>query len=57
VFANGILREMFRGEVTGDWRKLELDDLYSLPNIRMIRAWHILHMREKKCVHGFGMRS
>lgn len=57
MFANGILREMFRGEVTGDWRKLELDDLYSLPNIRMIRAWHILHMREKKCVHGFGMRS
>jgi hypothetical protein len=39
VFENRVLRRVFgpkRDEVTGEWRKLqneELNDLYSLPNI------------------------
>jgi hypothetical protein len=45
VFENRALRRIFgpkRDEVTGDWRKLhieELDNLYSSPNIiRMIKS-------------------
>jgi hypothetical protein len=45
VFENRVLRRIFgpkRGEVTGDWRKLHNDELYSLyssPNIiRMMKS-------------------
>jgi hypothetical protein len=45
VFENRVLRCLFghnRGEVTGEWRKLdneELNDLYSSPNIfRVIKS-------------------
>ena len=43
VFENRVLRRIFgpkRSEVTGEWRKLhneELNDLYSSPNIRVIK--------------------
>ena len=42
VFENRVLRRVFgpkRGEVTGEWRKLqdeEISDLYSLPNIELV---------------------
>jgi hypothetical protein len=42
VFENSVLRRVFgpkRVEVTGEWRKLhieELSDLYSLPNIVLV---------------------
>jgi stalled ribosome rescue protein Dom34 len=64
VFENRVLRRVFgskRDEVTGEWRKLhveELNDLYSLPNIvrvvksrRMRRAGHVVHMGEDRGVH------
>ena len=45
VFENRVLRRVFgpkRDEVTGEWRKLhieELSDLYSLPNIvRVVKS-------------------
>jgi hypothetical protein len=44
VFENRVLRRIFgpkRDEVTGEWRRLhneELNDLYSSPNIRMIKS-------------------
>jgi len=44
VFKNLVLRRIFgpkREEVTGEWRKLhneELNDLYSSPNIRLIKS-------------------
>jgi hypothetical protein len=59
VFEDRVLRRIFgpkRDEVTGDWRKLnneELHNLYSSPNIiRMIKsrrmrwAGHVARMRE-----------
>jgi hypothetical protein len=59
VFENRVLRRVFgpkRDEVTGEWRKLnkeELNDLYSLPNIlrvvksrRMRCAGHVARMGE-----------
>jgi len=56
VFENRVLRRIFglkRDEVTGEWRKLnkeELNDLYSSPNnFRMIksrRTGHVARMRE-----------
>jgi hypothetical protein len=63
VFENRILRRIFglkRDEVTGEWRKLdneELHNLYSSPNIiRQIKsrtmrlAGHVAHMGERgKC--------
>ena len=60
VFQNMVLRRIFgprRGEVTGDWRRLhieELNDLYSSPNIvwviksrRMRWAGHVAHFGEE----------
>jgi hypothetical protein len=44
VFENRVLRRIFgpkRDEVTGEWRKLrnkELNNLYSLPNNRVIKS-------------------
>jgi hypothetical protein len=67
VFENRVLRRVFRpkrDEVTGEWRKLqneELNDLYSLPNIvrvvksrRMRWAEHVAHMGEDRGVHRVG---
>jgi hypothetical protein len=58
MFENSVLRRIFgpkRDEVTGEWRKLhnELNDLYFLPNIRMIKsrrmrsAGQVAHMWER----------
>ena len=64
VFENGVLRRIFgpnRDEITGEWRKLqheELNDLYSLPNIvrviksrRMRWAEHVARMGERRGVY------
>ena len=64
VFENRVLRRVFgskRDEVTGEWRKLnneELSDLYSIPNIvrvvksrRMRWAWHVARMGEGREVY------
>jgi hypothetical protein len=64
VFENRVLRRVFgpkRDEVTGEWRKLqneELNNLYSLPNIvrvvklkRMRWAGHVANMGEERGVH------
>ena len=64
VFENRVLRRVFgpkRDKVTGEWRKLnneELSGLYSLPNIvqvvksrRMRWAGHVAHMWEGRGVH------
>jgi hypothetical protein len=61
------LRRIFapkRDEVTGDWRKLhieELNDLYSSQNIvcviksrRMRLEGHVARMGEERCVQSFG---
>jgi hypothetical protein len=60
VFENRVLKMIFglkRDGVTGEWRKLhneELHDLYSSPNIRIIKArrmrWagHVARMGEKR---------
>jgi hypothetical protein len=64
VFENKVLRRIFgprRDEVTGDWRRLdkeELNDLYSSPNTvrvinsrRMRWAGHVARMGEEKGVY------
>jgi hypothetical protein len=66
VFENKVLRRIFepkRDEVTGEWRKLhneELSDLYSSPNIRVIKsrrvkwAGHVARMGERRGGFGWG---
>jgi hypothetical protein len=64
VFENKVLRRIFgprRDEVTGEWRrfrKVELNDLYSSPNIlrvikskRMRWAGHVARMGEERGVY------
>ena len=64
MFENRVLRRMFgprRDEVTGEWRKLqneELNDLYCSPNIvtviksrRMRWAGHVTRMGERRGVY------
>jgi len=61
VFENGVLRRIFgpkRDEVTGKWKKLLSDELYSSPNIvRMIKsrrmgwAGHVTRMGKRKIVY------
>jgi len=62
VFKNMVLRRIFepkREEVTGEWRKLhneELNNLYSSPNIRLIKSrmnWvdHVAHMGDRRGVY------
>jgi len=64
VFENRVLRRIFgprKHEVTGEWRKLhieELNDLYSSPNIfrvikskRMRWAGHVTHKGERRDVY------
>jgi hypothetical protein len=66
LFENSVLRRIFgpkRDEVTGEWRKLhieELNGLYSLPNIvRVIKSrrirWggHVARMVEEEVCTGF----
>jgi hypothetical protein len=65
VFENRVLRKIFgskRNEVTGEWRKLqneELSDLYSSPDIvRVIKArrmsWAGHVAGEESCIQSFG---
>jgi hypothetical protein len=63
VFENRVLRRIFglkRDEVSGEWRKLhieELNDLYSSPNIvrviksRRMWAGHLAHMVVSRSVY------
>jgi hypothetical protein len=61
VFENRVLRRIFgpkRDEVTGEWRKLhieELRDLYSSPRIIKLRkmrwACHVARMGERRETH------
>ena len=64
MFENRVLRRVFgpkSDEVTGEWRKLHMEELrglYSLPNIvrvvksrRMRWAGHMVHMGEGRGVH------
>ena len=66
VFENMVLRRIFgprRDEVTGEWRRLqyeELNDLYCSPNIvrviksrRMRWAGHVARMGEERVVYRF----
>jgi len=66
VFENRVLRRVFgpkRDEITGEWRKLhieELRDLYSLPNIvrvvkykKMWWAGHVARMGRGEVCTGF----
>jgi hypothetical protein len=61
-----VLRRTFKpktDEVTGDWRNIHTEELYSLyssPNIRMIKIKEYeiceacsMHGRSKRCVHNF----
>ena len=61
MFENRVLRRIFgpkNGEMTGEWRKLyieELNDLYSSPNVILVvkgRRWrwagHVARMGEKR---------
>jgi hypothetical protein len=67
IFTKIRLRSIFgpkRDEVTGEWRKLqneELNDLYSSPIIlqviksrRMRWGWHVASVRGERFVQGFG---
>jgi hypothetical protein len=68
VFENRVLRRVFghkRNEATGEWRKLnneELRDLYSLPNIvRAVKSRRMIWEEEcsasrggKRCARGSG---
>ena len=66
MFENRVLGRIFgpkRDEVTGEWRKLnneELNDLYYLPYIfrviksrRMRGAWHVARMGLREAYAGF----
>jgi hypothetical protein len=69
VFENRVLRRIFgpkRDEVTGEWRKLnneELHNLYSFPDIiRQVKANEVggacgTHGRREKSVQGFGGKA
>ena len=65
-FENRVLRKKFRpkrDEVTGEWRRLQNDELpylCSLPNIRLMKfrkenlEWHLARMGgEERCVQGW----
>ena len=67
MFENRVLRVIFgpkRDEVTGEWRKIqneELNNLYCSPNIvrviklrRMRLEGHVARMGERRSVQGFG---
>ena len=60
VFENRVLRRVFgpkRDDVTGEWRKLHNEELYSLPNIVLVVkstmrwAGHVARMEEGRDVH------
>jgi len=57
VFENKVLRRIFgpkRNEVTGEWRKLhieELSDLYSLPNnVRVVKSRRMRWVGHELCI-------
>jgi len=64
-----VVRKIFgpRGRVvSGGWRRLhneELNDLYSLSNIRVIKSrrmrWarHLTHLGEERCTRGFDVET
>ena len=70
MFENRVLKRVFgpkRDEVTGEWRKLhieELSDLYSLPNIvrvvklrRMRWAGHVAYGGGERVAQGSGGKT
>jgi hypothetical protein len=69
VFENRVLRKIFgpkRDEATVDWRRLhneELNDLYSSPNIRVIRsrkmrrAGHVARMGDRRGAYSILVRK
>jgi hypothetical protein len=56
AFQNTVVRRIFgpkRDEVTGEWRKLhneELNDLYSSPNIRVIKLRRVRWAGHVTCI-------
>jgi hypothetical protein len=65
VFKSGVLKKIFgikRDEVTGEWKRLQTEELYDLysTNIKRRRKrWekHVVSMGEETCMYGFGGKT